>query len=261
MIRTRLAAYSLFVAGLGIPLSSCASADKSSPGKGKAPQAKSPLRVCMLSGSLEYKSDESLSAYKDYLEKRYDVTCALLRRQAKDKLPGLEALHDCDVAIIFTRRMTIDGEDLERVKRYCTSGKPLIGIRTASHGFQNWLALDKEVFGGNYKNHYGSGPKCKIGILSEAKDHPILSGFKPYESEGSLYRNTGLAKDTTVLLDGSIPGHTEPIAWTRPHKGGRVFYTSLGHPDDFKNESFLRLLTNAIFWVTKREPPMPEVAP
>ena len=55
---------------------------------------------------------------------------------------------------------------------------------------------------------------------------------------GSLYKNTGLAADAEVLLTGSIPGHTEPIAWTRVHNGGRVFYTSLGHPEDFKNANF-----------------------
>jgi type 1 glutamine amidotransferase len=36
------------------------------------------------------------------------------------------------------------------------------------------------------------------------------------------------------------------------HGGGRVFYTSLGGPDDFKNESFRRLVVNAIFWTAKR---------
>ncbi len=154
--------------------------------------------------------------------------------------------------------MTIDGQDLEHIKTYCLSGKPIVGIRTASHGFQKWLALDRQVLGGNYKGHYGSGPICKIAIRSEAKDHPILAGFKPYESVGSLYRNTGLAKDTTVLLTGWIPEHTEPIAWTRVYKGGRVFYTSLGHPEDFRNEGFCRMITNALFWVAQRDVPQPK---
>jgi len=40
------------------------------------------------------------------------------------------------------------------------------------------------------------------------------------------------------------------VAWTRPHGGGRVFYTSLGHPDDFHQPCFLKLLVNALFWAT-----------
>jgi len=57
-----------------------------------------------------------------------------------------------------------------------------------------------------------------------------------------------------VLLTGSIPGHGEPIAWTRMHKGGRIFYTSLGHQKDFEEEAFLKLMTNAILWSANRIP-------
>ncbi len=217
--------------------------------------ADKPLRICMLSGSLEYKSDRTLGWYKSYLEKHYPVKITMLKRVAKDKMPGLEALEDCDVVIVFVRRMTIDGKDLELIRKRLTSGVPIVGIRTASHAFQNWLEFDRIVLGGNYKNHYGHKDKTKVSIVPEAKDHPILTGFKPFITPGTLYRNTGLKKDTTVLLRGSIPEHTEPIAWTRVHKGGRVFYTSLGHVEDFKNVSFVRLITNGLYWVVKRDPP------
>ena len=146
--------------------------------------------------------------------------------------------------------LTISGEQLERVRKYCQSGKPIVGIRTASHAFQNWLALDKEIFGGNYKNHFGKGSLTDIQIVDKAKDHPILAGFKPFKSEGTLYKNTGLAPDCDVLLTGTIPGQFEPIAWTRLHKGGRIFYTSLGHQKDFEEENFIRLIANASYWTT-----------
>src|SRR5205823_1007226 len=110
-------------------------------------------------------------------------------------LPGLENLDTCDVMLLYTRRLTIKGEQLERVKKYVQAGKPLVGVRTASHAFQNWLALDKEVLGGNYKGHYNTGPIADIRIVDRAKDHPVLAGVKPFRSEGSLYKNTGLAKD------------------------------------------------------------------
>jgi putative membrane-bound dehydrogenase-like protein len=217
-----------------------------------APKAKAPLKVCLVSGSLEYQSDESLCAFQKQLEEHYQIQCSRAFRKADDDLPGLENLDRCDVIVLFTRRLTISGEQLERIKRYCKAGKPIVAIRTASHAFQNWLALDKEVLGGNYGNHYGAGPRTQIEMVEKARKHPILAGFEPFHSVGSLYRNTGLAKDTEVLLNGSISGHTEPIAWTRMHNGGRVFYTSLGHPEDFKNESFIRLLVNALFWTTRQ---------
>jgi type 1 glutamine amidotransferase len=210
------------------------------------------LKVCLVSGALEYKSDDSLTAFQKYLEEHCPVRCTRAFRKSDDDLPGLENLETCDVILLFTRRLTISGSQLERVKKYCLSGKPIVAVRTASHAFQNWLALDKEVLGGNYQGHYKEGPVTEVSLFAKAKGHPILDGVEPFRSVGSLYKNTDLAADAEVLLTGSIPGHTEPIAWTRIHKGGRVFYTSLGHPEDFRNVSFRRLLANALLWTANK---------
>jgi type 1 glutamine amidotransferase len=208
-----------------------------------------------VSGSLEYRSDESLAGFQEYLEKHFPVKCTRAFRKTDDDLPGLENLATADVAILFTRRLTISGAQLDQIKRYCRSGKPIVAIRTASHGFQNWLEFDREVLGGNYQNHHGAGPRTQVQIVVRSKDHPILQGVRPFESIGSLYRNSGASPDIDILLEATIPGHREPIAWTRINRGGRVFYTSLGHPEDFKNESFRRLLVNALFWTTRRSLP------
>jgi type 1 glutamine amidotransferase len=149
--------------------------------------------------------------------------------------------------------LTIEGEMLEPLKRFVKSGKPIIGIRTASHGFQNYLEMDKEVFGGDYKNHYGDKMVCEVKIVEKEKNHPVLKGCSAFKSNGSLYKNTNVAADVTVLMTGSIPDHTEPVAWTREKDGRRVFYTSLGHPDDFKDDNFIRLLVNSLAWVTKTD--------
>jgi type 1 glutamine amidotransferase len=218
----------------------------------RAGDGKSVLNVCLISGSAEYQSDESLAKLQAYLEKNYPVKCTRAFAKSETDLPGLENLDMCDVAVLFTRRLKLDGEQLDRIKKYCLSGKPLVGIRTASHAIQTWLDLDREVFGGDYKNHYKEGPVTEIKIAPPAKDHPILKGVEPYKSAGSLYKNPAIAKDVEVLLTGTIPEHTEPIAWTRTYKGGRVFYTSLGHPKDFEEASYLRLLANAILWTAKR---------
>jgi putative membrane-bound dehydrogenase-like protein len=210
-----------------------------------------PLRVCLVSGSLEYKSDESLSALQKYLEEHYPIRCSRAFRRTDDDLPGLQALDTCDVMLLFTRRLTISGEQLERVQRYCRAGKPIVAVRTASHAFQNWLALDREILGGDYRGHYGTGPLTQVRPVESAKQYPILAGVQPFTSPGSLYKNPSLAPDAEVLLTGSIPGHTEPVAWVRQHHGGRAFYTSLGHPEDFKNEQFLRLLVNGLYWTTQ----------
>ena len=47
----------------------------------------------------------------------------------------------------------------------------------------------------------------------------------------------------------------QPVAWTREHKGARVFFTTLGHPADFEQDSMRRLVVNGILWALGRDVP------
>lgn len=212
-----------------------------------------PLKLCMVSGSDEYKSNETLAAFQELIEKKYAVKCSRAFWKSKTELPGLDALESCDVMLLFTKRLEPPKDQLEIVKKYCLAGRPIVGLRTASHAFQQWLELDQLVLGGDYHGHYKSGPMTKVSIASGASDHPILKGVEPFETPSKLYKNPHIADDTNLLLSGTIPEHTEPVAWTRKNHGGRVFYTSLGGPDDFQKKEFQTLLTNAIFWTAQRK--------
>jgi len=213
-----------------------------------------PLKVCMISGAREYKANESCTFFKALLEKHYAVTCTHITSKDKaNSLPGIEALKEADLLFVFLRRNTLPEDQLRIIQDWCKAGRPVVGVRTASHGFQNWLEFDKLVLGGNYTGHYGVGAAAQVHFVEEAKDHPILAGLTPFTSPYSLYKNTGLAGDVTLLATATAKGKTEPVAWTRLHNGGRVFYTSLGGPEDFRNPNFQQMLTNAVFWTTKRE--------
>ena len=218
------------------------------------PQA-APLNVCLISGSSEYKSEASLVEFQKVLEGDFGVKCS--RSFGKDggkDLPGLEALEQADVVVVFARRMTLPQEQMDRLQKFCRSGKGVIGIRTASHAFQNWPEFDKEVLGGDYKGHYGPA-QADVRIDENNKSHPVLAEVKPFRTPGKLYKNPAPSGDHILLLSASTPGYTEPVLWARDRKEGRVVYTSLGVPEDFTDQNFRRLLINAVFWVARREFP------
>lgn len=221
-------------------------------GRGEPEQKKA--KVVMLSGSFEYESDKSLAILKKHLEAALPVECVIVSAKAeKDAaLAGVEALATADVVLFFSRRLQIEGESLDAIKKYVASKKPIVGVRTASHGFQKWLEFDAEVLGGNYKGHFGKGV-ADVGIIDAQKTHPVLAGVKAFKTNGSLYKNPNVAKDVTVLLEGTMGKEREPVAWVRDANGRRVFYTSLGHQDDFADATFLRLVTNGLQWAAKIE--------
>lgn len=234
-------------------------------------------RVVFISAESEYKAEQSLPKFAHELETKYGLCCEILqgsiKRDSKDRnyIADMEALTNADLAVLFVRRRALPAQQMKYFRNYLDSGRPLIGLRTASHafdtrgnapaGYAEWQKLDPEVLGGNYHGHHGRGPKCAVTIAAGADSHPILAGVQmPFTSNGSLYEVRPLANSTNRLLIGTIPDkEPEPVAWTNKYKKSRIFYTSLGHPDDFKNPQFRQMLINAVFWAMDKPVPKPKV--
>lgn len=227
--------------------------------------------VVFLSAENEYKAVETLPDFARELEFKRGLDCEILQAapvasgENRHTIYGMEILTDADLVVVFARRRAFQAGQMKYLWDFLHRGGPLIGLRTASHAFdtrgaapkghEEWIAFDSEVLGGNYHGHYDAGPVATIAAAADAADHPILQGIElPLLSEGSLYQTSPLAVGTQLLLIGTIPDRpAEPVAWTNRHGNSRVFYTSLGHPDDFKNPQFRKLLTNAVFWTMMRD--------
>ena len=220
-------------------------------------------------GEDEYKTWETLPEFaKTDLEPRgYRVTIVQADGADKNNFPGLvQALRDADLLFLSARRRTPYKEQLDAVRDHLNAGRPLVGIRTTCHAFALrpkdkltdpklavWQEFDPEVLGGHYEGHYGNGFKTTITLALGAESHPILRGITTTKlnGNGSLYRVSPLQVTAKTLLLGSIPDKpAEPVAWTRLYgpKQARVFYTSLGHVEDFQNPEFRHLLINAVVW-------------
>lgn len=228
-----------------------------------------PAHVVIMIGEDEYKTWETLPVFaKGELESRgYCVTIIQADAADKNNFPGLiQALRDADLLFVSVRRRTPYKEQLDAIRAWLNAGKPLVGIRTTCHAFAlrpkdkltdsklaAWQEFDPEVLGGHYVGHHGNKLKSAITVAPGAESHPILKGVAVTEfvSNGSLYQVSPLEADTKPLLIGAIPDKpSEPVAWTRLYgaKQSRVFFTSLGHVDDFQNPGFRRLLVNGVAW-------------
>lgn len=219
--------------------------------------------VVFLIGEDEYQTHETLPRFaRERLEPR-GIRCTIVQSDPANpqSFPGVEVLKSADLLLLSVRRRAPQAGQLAVVREFLAAGKPLVGIRTACHAFHTrgqhaeghdeWQDFDPEVLGGHYTGHHGNGPKTTISLVNEANSHPILKGISAasFVGNGSLYKVSPLAKTATPLLLGTIADQPpEPIAWTHTYRHGRVFYTSLGHPDDFANPEFNELLVNAVLW-------------
>jgi nicotinamidase-related amidase len=241
--------------------------------------ARDKRRVLMLIGDDEYKTEWTLPEFaaRDLAPLGFEVTILHSDLNDKNLFPGMaEAIRQADVVLVSVRRRLPPKADLDALREHVAQGKPVVGIRTACHAWclrdakQNeaaaaagrgvWPQFDPEVFGGNYTNHYGEGPPTEISLAPQAHEHPILRGVDVGQlvGFGSLYKVRPLAGTTTPLLLGTIPQQPpEPVAWTNRAgpRQARVFNTTLGHPRDFTQPAFRKLLVNALFWALEEPYP------
>jgi type 1 glutamine amidotransferase len=217
-----------------------------------------PLKIHIIAGG-EYSPVESLTELKKQLEEMYRVECTAsfyAGTGTPTKLENLDSLKSADLLLLFARRMNLREEQMKIIRSHWESGKPIVGIRTACHAFQKAdnQIIDRQLFGGNYGGTSSNGGYTTAPAKGQ-EDHPVLKGVGPIKAAKYAYGNGPLADGVVVLqVVGRIKDRPFPVTWVNTHKGGRYFYTSMGAPDDFREEAFRRLLVNAIFWTTKNDP-------
>lgn len=228
----------------------------------KPKEKKPPLKVLVAC------SRGQLTNYEKWLEKNYNVQCVWAGdgSEKKDKkgdkdnkgkdTVGLEKAHECDVMLLNLYRVTPNEKQLEHAKKYFASGKGVVGLRKASHAFQNWQEIDKEVFGAKYGGHYfDQRDKQVMKREDRAKKCPVVGDFEPFMPGGGLYKYTDLAAEVEVLISGGPEGKMMPQVWCRVHPKtkARIFYSRYD-PKDLEKDEGCRLMTvRALFWAAGRE--------
>jgi type 1 glutamine amidotransferase len=180
------------------------------PGKGK--------HIVLISGDEEYRSEEALPQLGKILAKRHGFDCRVLfaidpktgkiSPNNRQNIPGIESIKDADLIVVFTRWRDLPDDQLQIIEEYLKAGKPVVGIRTATHAIKpdrsdfKWAHLsdtyhgdEKEweggfgrvVLGEHWISHHGKHKhESTRGIIAPgAADDPILRGIHDAEIWGS----------------------------------------------------------------------------
>ena len=260
------------------------------PGQGK--------HIVLIAADQEYRSEESLPMLARILSQRHGYECTVLFAINRDGLvdptqkirwedktvqhniPGLEQLDRADLMILFSRLITLPDAQVAHIVRYVDSGKPILAIRTANHGFlDNFpyrlagknVRFGEDVLGGSFLEHHGNWHADSTrGLIVEAeRQNPILTGVHDIWGPSDVYRTYPVGKslpaECTALVYGQPllgrkhddPPNPEkealPIAWTKTWTGStgkpaRVFHVTMGSSYDFQCADLRRLVVNAAYW-------------
>lgn len=212
--------------------------------------------------------------------------------RVKNNIPGMKALETADLMVAFLRWRELPDDQMKYFVEYTESGKPILGIRNATHPFRYtknpnspYASYDssseapkggwgRAVLGETWVSHYGTNLKesTRCDAVSSEVHHPVFTGVnRSFWLPDDVYGiSESLEGDCRPLLLGQPLGDWSPtatpvtdkpaipIAWTKPYKttsgrDARVFTTTMGHGDAFKVEDFRRFLANACFWCLKME--------
>ncbi len=255
------------------------------PAETKAPH------VVFVTGDHEYSSERTMPILAAALEKNFGMrTTVLQARNEKGDLdesyekniPGLDALAKADLAIFYLRWRQLPADQVEKIEAYLKSGKPVMGFRTSTHSFNypkehplyKWNAFGEVAlgsppgWGAAGHTHYGHKSSTDVFVNPGFQEHPILRGVdQEFHVRSWLYRvkpeYPPVGAQELLLgraVDPDKPAITNPVAWTWTNQWkGRVFTTTLGHPEDFEVESVQRTLVNAIHWTLNK--PVPDKWP
>lgn len=272
---------------------------KEGPGKGK--------HIVFVSGDEEYRSEEGLPMLAKILAERHGFKCTvlfaidpethLINPEYQTNIPGLEQLKSANLMVLLLRFRELPDEQMKYFDEYTRSGKPIIGLRTATHSFSytrnlqspyakysynskvnGWQGgFGKRVLGETWINHHGvhtkEGTRGLVNGLM--KDHPILRGVNDIWTPTDVYGISGLTSDAQVLLFGqtsmgmtpssplSYEKSVMPVAWIKNYssesgKQAKIFTTTMGASIDLVNEDLRRLIVNACYWSVGLEQQIPE---
>lgn len=262
--------------------------------------------IVFVSGDEEYRSEESLPQLAKILSAHHGFRCTVLFAIDKtdgqtinpgvvDNIPGLEALQTADLMVIFTRFRNLPDEQMKHVDAYVKSGKPIVGLRTATHAFNlknsaypeyHWSnkegGFGRTILGETWVAHHGAHGKegTRGRIAPGQENHPILKGIKDGEIFGTtdvytvklplpgdskplvLGEVTETLKPDSKAVEGKKNAPMMPVAWTKTYtrgmKTGRVFTTTMGASQDLEFEATRRLIVNGCLWALGLENKIPE---
>jgi hypothetical protein len=198
--------------------------------------------IVFVTGEEYYRSEEGMSMFAKILSQHHGYKCTVLfaidpitgfiNPNNSNNIPGLEALKSADLMVVFARFRELPDADMKHIVDYVNAGKPVLGIRNATHAFRYsanstspykswdfqskaWLGgFGQQILGDTWIAHYGKFQKeaTLATVISSQRNNPVLRGVADtifcHTDVNSVERLT--PKDL-VLMQGQVLSGLNPM--------------------------------------------------
>lgn len=198
--------------------------------------------IVFVTGEEYYRSEEGMSMFAKILSQHHGYKCTVLfaidpvtgfiNANKANNIPGLEALKSADLMVVFARFRELPDADMKHIVDYVNAGKPVLGIRNATHAFRYsanstspykswdfqskaWLGgFGQQILGDTWIAHYGQFQKeaTLATVVSSQRNNLVLRGVADtifcHTDVNSVERLT--PKDL-VLMQGQVLSGLNPM--------------------------------------------------
>jgi hypothetical protein len=186
------------------------------PGKG--------MHVVLIAGDEEYRSEEAMPQLAKILSTHHGFNCTVVFSQDPAKpgivdpnhqtnIPNMEALYDADLMIIGTRFRSLTDDQMKAVEDYLLAGKPVVGMRTATHAFKVDAGSRYDYFSFDYK---GDKAEWRNGFGELVLGTTWISHHGWHKNEATRGITVGSHEILNGIGEGEIFGATDVYGVTWP---------------------------------------------
>ena len=223
-----------------LSLAACEAADPFLSIDGREGLGKS-QHIVFVTGEEYYRSEEGMSMFAKIMARHHGFRCTVLfaidpatghiNPNRNNNIPGLAALQTADLMVIFARFRELPDADMKHIVDYVNAGKPVLGIRNATHAFRysptstslykswDWQSKEwpggfgQQILGDTWIAHYGQFQKeaTLAHVNLTQRNHPVLRGVSDtifcHSDVNSVER---LTANDVVLFHGRVLSGLKP---------------------------------------------------
>lgn len=243
--------------------------------------------IVFVTGEEYYRSEEGMSMFAKIMARHHGYRCTVLfsidpvsghiNPNRNTSIPGLAALENADLMVIFARFRELPDADMKHIVDYVNAGKPVLGVRNATHAFRyspnstspytTWDFQSKvwaggfgqQILGDTWIAHFGKFQKeaTLAHVNMSQRHHPVLRGVRDtifcHTDVNSVER---LTENDIVLFHGQVLSGLEPTdpPVTDPRKDVRMpfaWFKTYTAPSGKQGRSFTTTAGASLDWLSE----------